>query len=265
MRIGFSDVEFLTHAAQKGELEQFLGVNLGWDFTSEHEWGIERLQKSLCIDPEYSKLGAERRLVRCVDEEKVQYAEKNGVAYFGYFSIYSEISDDELVDRILRFLDRDRGREEKELRSAWNSSGFCMSTTKVEYARKLRDALLSKDLLVYLGKNSGYGNPGLMIVIKSYLPEEVDENWKALDENSIELAKADEATGIKKRLEEAGKRFYALAPRWSPLDPEKEGALQYWLNPVDQHLYNHGWYSVKDLEAWIKGEGPIMKSKSDDR
>ena len=43
MRSGSHDANILIHD------DEFIGVNLGWDFTAEHEWGIKDLTRDFGI------------------------------------------------------------------------------------------------------------------------------------------------------------------------------------------------------------------------
>ena len=55
-------------------------------------------------------------------------------------------------------------------------------------------------------------------------------------------------------LKDADKGYYALSPSW-----DGDNNLIFWLNPREQHVYNHGWFNVDELKMWAKNDGPIMK------
>ena len=74
------------------------------------------------------------------------------------------------------------------------------------------------------------------------------------------------ATGIEEVLKKAGKRYYALSPRWAAsIKGTKNGEVEtkygvvFWLNPCDQYKNNYGHFTVEELQQWAKGEGPIPK------
>lgn len=90
------------------------------------------------------------------------------------------------------------------------------------------------------------------------IPQEQSDEIFSADEDHYNLQIAAEKTGIYEKLEKASKGYYALSPRWK--DKEKKEIL-FWLNPHDQRDYESGWYGVKELEQWIKNEGPIIKVK----
>ena len=78
------------------------------------------------------------------------------------------------------------------------------------------------------------------------------------DEDYFRLITVASETGIYKILKDAGKRFFALSPKWK--DDNKEEVV-FWLNPIEQHIYNYGWFTVEDLKLWAKNEGPVMMEK----
>lgn len=36
----------------------------------------------------------------------------------------------------------------------------------------------------------------------------------------------------------------------------------FWLNPMNQKKYNHGWFTIEELQQWAKDNGPIVKNIS---
>lgn len=65
-------------------------------------------------------------------------------------------------------------------------------------------------------------------------------------------------TKIKKILDRAGKKYFALSPRWK--DENKKEVI-FWLNPYYQDIDNFGWFTVDDLKDWAKGKGKIPMKK----
>lgn len=55
-------------------------------------------------------------------------------------------------------------------------------------------------------------------------------------------------------LHEHGHRWHTLE-RWQWMD----GEVRFWLNPVDQHRYAVGWFSIDDLIAWLNDTGPVLR------
>src|SRR5262245_53880433 len=58
---------------------------------------------------------------------------------------------------------------------------------------------------------------------------------------------------VKAALRDQHKDWHSLE-RWQWM----EGEIRFWLNPVDQDLYNTGWFSIDDLIAWTHDMGAVM-------
>ena len=58
---------------------------------------------------------------------------------------------------------------------------------------------------------------------------------------------------VKSALQDQGKEWHSLE-RWQWMD----GEIRFWLNPVDQDLYNSGWFSIDELIAWTHDLGAVM-------
>lgn len=58
---------------------------------------------------------------------------------------------------------------------------------------------------------------------------------------------------VKTTLRDQQKDWHSLE-RWQWM----EGEIRFWLNPVDQDLYNTGWFSIDNLIAWTHDIGPVM-------
>ena len=97
---------------------------------------------------------------------------------------------------------------------------------------------------------------------------------KDADKDAKRLQKADLKTGVKKKLEKAGKRYFACSPKWAnEIKSTADGKIEtkhdviYWLNPMEQNIHNFGWYTVEDLEEWIedKGKVPMTEEQKKER
>jgi hypothetical protein len=101
------------------------------------------------------------------------------------------------------------------------------------------------------------------MAIASKMPKFVDDYWKEKDVQHNQLIKDSNETGIEAKLLHAKKAYFALSP--SPIGEGSEfkskHKVMYWLNPVQQDVYNSGHFTVEDLEKWILEKGPIMKDK----
>lgn len=271
----------------------FQAVNLGADYVAEHEWGIGRLQSDFAIDGELrdDNLGVDRRRVRhvpnglvFVEDAPIKIDRKTvKVAMLKYGSYFDEEGKYEVHHELIPHQDWDTKKLD-ELTTAWSERDFGMVTTTDQgrvNLKELHEAFLKNDVAIWFGGGGVFKKPGLFIGIISRLEQEFLDKMVAVDEDVLALNRADEATGIKKRLDEAGKAshrsnrwirpfsFYALRPKWaSEIKSTKDGEIKtehdviYWLNPMEQDKNNFGWYTVEQLDAWIRGEGPIPKKEA---
>ena len=64
------------------------------------------------------------------------------------------------------------------------------------------------------------------------------------DEEQYFLEQKVKESGIKERLQKANKKYQSLSAR---IDNDN---LKFWLNPVEQGLFNYGWFTVEDLDLF---------------
>lgn len=69
-------------------------------------------------------------------------------------------------------------------------------------------------LYKWFAPSQAFRNGGLIFCIASKLPEETVTSMKEADWDYIALQKAAEKTKIERILEKAGKKYFALSPRW---------------------------------------------------
>ena len=241
----------------------FIGVCLSADFTSEHEWGISSLRTQYGIP--WDKLGVFGMARRKITKLSPDYH-----SFLG--RTQPTIVNAHIWDEEEKFLDSSYLKSElsiyktKEIAGAWSEKDFGVKTTAahLKEMEQLDQAFRSLDITIFLGgaKLPVFDNPGLCLVIASKIPAEYVAMWEKSDRDHVNLMKADkENDGLKKRLEAAGKRWYALSPRWTPAECKTASKVIYWLNPQEQEENNAGWCTVEDLELWAKNEGPIPKRK----
>jgi hypothetical protein len=67
-------------------------------------------------------------------------------------------------------------------------------------------------------------------------------------------------------LTKAKKKWFALSPKWSgEIKSTVNGEINtqfdviFWLNPMDQHTNNAGWWTVEQLMQWGEGKGPVVE------
>ena len=154
----------------------------------------------------------------------------------------------------------------KQTLSAWDEESFGISTREPEMITLLDDlkvAMLIGDAVLHIssGNNPFKPTSGLTLAIESRVPQEQKDAFKAGYEDLLKLQACAKGTGIEDKLTKAGKKWFALSPRWASEKDNSKHSVIFWLNPYDQQANNSCWCTVEDLELWIKGEGPIPHKK----
>lgn len=277
MRSGSSHNEFIIHEGI------FCGVNLGWDFTSEHEWGIKGIEQTFGLEGVANgvitkRLGIEARRVTLLPPsfkiyEKGEYTYLISAKYGGTDDDINKKNLDSIIGAYWP-TEKDKkywkDREEKILQTAWDEGSFGIAVKGKEarkYLKELFKAFNENDAVITFGHDGNpFSNAGLMLVIASRLPKDYVDAQKEADLDRIALNKASDKTGIIERLEKAGRRYYACSPKWAKeIKSTVNGEIKtkhnviYWLNPQEQNKYDHGWWTVEILDQWIAGKGPVMK------
>lgn len=265
MRTGTSNLNLW-----RNEQEKLIGLSLGWDFTAEHEWGIEEIQQAFgletrSVDVRGAKLGLARLSV--TDIPPVRLIAKGDTEALLVFDNIHGMSNTDIAKRLRDVLTY---YTDKDTATAWDKKSFAVRSKDPEVVhllKELHQAFAQKDAVIFLGGGDGpFANRGLVIAIKSLLPEEFIEEALKSDKGYRKMLKAATKTGIKKRLEKAGIRWYALKAG-SVMNSTKDGdvdtkhSVMFFLNPMDQQHNNSGWYTVEQLDQWIAGEGPIPKGE----
>lgn len=248
----------------KNKSGEFKGVNLGSDFCAEHEWGILGLQRTLGISLDEKAIGVEKRKISFGKEVKENSISCNGMMLYAIYCVnntYSEENYSEfLIKRNLISVNQ-KELDENGFVAAWNERGFAIffDMKHMSFGKELLTACQNNDVMVYLGQGTNpFARSGLLITIISREDEDLLIKMKEHDMDKIQLIETAKNTGIYQKLRAANKRFYALTPRWK--DKDKKEVL-FWLNPMEQKIYNYGWFTVEDLELWIEGKGPIIKEE----
>ena len=242
--------------------DKLVGFNLGADFCAEHEWGIKGIVREFGVDG--NKVGIDGRMVTVIPKsliyKDVTY-EKMKCHLLVLVPYYYREEDLKITKNVLRTWELYTYRlEETGITTAWDEKSFAILVTdKYKYELKeLYEAFLNLDVAVGIAPSGVFNNGGLKFCIKSKLPEETIQSIKDADLDYLALQKAVEKTGIKKILDNARCRYYALSPRWK--DDNKNEVI-FWLNPMEQDKNNYGWFTVKDLKDWAKGKGKIPMNK----
>ncbi|MEK7151487.1 MAG: hypothetical protein AAB784_02110 [Patescibacteria group bacterium] len=265
---------------------QVIGINLGWDFVAEHEWGINAINGEFGVPgkPERRRglrslvqddlIGAEVRTVTTVPSGLKFYANLNGYTYLLFDDYFNWAKEEELTaERLNEML---KVYDDEELATAWCDNAFGIRIkndilyTGTMVLEQIYKALVTKDAMIFLGginneKSNSFGNRGLVIAIRSQMPEAFLNRIKKADDDYLNLREAVTKTGIEEKLRISNKGYYALSPRWASefkniRDITTKHPVIFWLNPIEQQDNNYGWFSVEQLTDWIDGKGPIPKT-----
>lgn len=248
MRAG-CDPEFIRNTSGR-----IFAINLGADFVSEHEWGISGLRNALGIKFNAGFIGC--CMSEKFDKKCWQWFNSPEQMIFGFWNPYQAnyVVGPENMPRDLN--------DYNPINTAWDENSFGIMLRKPtveirEFICELYKAAQDKGIaIMFGGTGSPFGNAGLVIAISCLVPQEV---MNRVDEKSAEknkLTNAMAATGIENTLRYFGKHYFALSPKF-----KKDGTLVFWLNPMEQHLYNYGWFTLADLKLWAQNQGPIMQEK----
>lgn len=272
MRRATQETQWLL--TNSGEL---LGIALGFDFCSEHEWGVRPLQEAFGL-PRGVAEGVNARKITALPAvlEYLAFtrpardkhrAGQSAACIVGHAQPWGTPAETLAAAREeLRFYSEpgDRWhRPESDLVGAWDEKSFGVLVRGEENIRKLgelHEAFTRKDIVLTLGKSCGFLRSfGLTFLIDSRIDEGTRVAVLEKDRDYKRLLAAAKATGIEKRLRQAGMRWFALSPAW--VDQEKR-QVHFWLNPMEQSRFESGWFSVADLDAWAKGEGPVVRARA---
>jgi len=248
------------------ENKEFLGISLGYDYCSEHEWGIKNLKYTLGMPTELTKknLGIEYRSITKMEEDCILFRE------FKYkklsYSILIVMSSWRLQYYENMKLPKDLPEgldlfeilcEKNGIACAWDekSFGIIASAENQEKLKELYNALLKKDACIGLFGGGAFENTHLTIAVKSKMPQDVLKDLKENDESSFELKKIDKKLNLKEKAHKAEKRVHCISLNWIDDEEKKELKTKYdvrcWVNGSNS---NFGWFTVEQVKKWIKSD-----------
>jgi hypothetical protein len=291
MKKAHQDVESI----QSEEDGKVWGVNLGYDYCSEHEWGVDGLKTHLGLKDESRRcLGIQNKLIRNKDGisygeisfwlrkgsvvssvEKPGYSEKKAY-YFESSNINQWMSADIREEGLRKgrtdlISTYDIEESEKNIWSEWDESGFRLVTLDKELCDALIDAFEATELTIGLSsKSNPFTNSGMLLIDARAFSDELKKEMEQEEIDFLNLKKKSDK--FKKRfdrkLKKRGLGYHALSPRSIGKEEQVERNTRYdfiyWLNPTQQSLYESCWCSVEDLNLWLKGKGPIIKKENAD-
>lgn len=236
-----------------------LAVNLGSDFTAEHEMGIAPIRKMFAIPSSDKDWGIKRRKITGFPSGAHAFGWAKG-AMPKSEGIYSCDTWDGKAPDFSKDSEL-RTYSTQTLAGAWDEKSFGVfssNPTEIGHLHEIYNAFKAKNVVIFLGGRNGWiGNSGLVLAIASRLPDEFTQKWYDADKEAYGIEKDVKKSGIRELLEKAGKRYFAL----SRAHYDKDGKLSFWLNPMEQDRNNFGYFTLDQLKEWAEGKGPIPKTK----
>ncbi len=167
------------------------GAFLGYDFCSEHEWGIKGVLEQFGIPKDTPALGVGRRRVRQVPKTLVWAKQgiREGILLPQPVAASYEKDIQGLYWRTLHL------SEAKGLQSAWDEDSFIITSDRradIGLLRQVYDAILRKDAAVgvlSLNRNP-LGGQGLGFAIISRMGRDTLKRWRDADREQQALQRA---------------------------------------------------------------------------
>jgi hypothetical protein len=247
-------------------------LSFGYDYCSEHEWGIAGIRSAFGVSDDKDDLTIARFAVTRTPEQGLFLfeAKPKGKAKRLYL-LGGNVGLHDRTPEKYALEHRESWADDEKPEALWNERAFMFSVPAAgkdaERVRKVHAAIVAHDALIYLASSGNpFGGTGLVIVRRSTIPKNLTDQMEEGFRDQKRLREASDATGIVARVEAWGSKrgtwgqpFYALSPKWMFKDRKASSThpVIYWLNPTDQQNNNAGWFTVEELEQWMEGKGPI--------
>jgi len=255
----------------------YIGVSLGYDFTSEHEWGVDKLKRMLGIPKIDDKnIGIKARSMTVFIEDCFHLCEK------GEATILISMSDWMLKDRIEKDIihkcmdmDHDyadiKSWTKDTMRTAWDGGSFAILGKGEEARSQLKELYQGfKDKKIALAFMGGgvFANASLSFVFIDRLPNEITDQMLCVDTEALDLKKIRDKLDLEGKARAVGmdyNQFHAISPKFIDYGADKKklaGLKKEWKTKYDVRVWvngsgeqGYGWFSVEDVLDWIKHKG----------
>lgn len=162
----------------------------------------------------------------------------------------------------------------EDRRARWDEAGFQITTTDPElgdFLQQIHAGLLGKPdshpVTVWIGGsgNNPFGRGGLCLGLPHLIDQEGKDTMVEEEQRIANLHWMAKDTGIPALI--PSNKYHALSPsktlksRVGNIPIETKHPVMFFLNPREQKDNNYGWFTVEELEAWTRGEGPIPKTE----
>lgn len=252
---------------------EVFGISLGFDFTAEHEWGIENLK---------SKLGVPEKPKNWKD-----YIIKNNI-YSNYYNdgkkLWSYIttnSGDKTLPKVNRYIQRVNNGN--FINCFWDQNDFLiLFDYSVNQAGKdvfeklnqlFKDGemmIITREISIHL-LDEDFETGGLGFINYKKLPKQVLKMIKESVDKKENLEKKVEKSGILNKLSSKQKEwrekhpqamntpwsYFALSPKFKS-NKDSVYDFVFWFNPCHQDEMPSGHITVEDIEDWIEEKGRLV-------
>lgn len=232
---------------------KFIGISLGYDFTAEHEWGIEKMKDRFEIPEKTSKnIGIESRSItknieNIIFKKQTYKKQKFALLYTGYHYRTLEESQ-KVIPNDLENYKQDiqwrvgydekhpprEGKENDPIITAWDSEGFgvgVMGVDEVGYLKELYQAFNDINITItyinMMPKNP-FSNSALCLLIKDRIPEEFKISMYNADKEYYDRIEYEKKIGMTKIKEKYGNNGYkehgyymACSAKWIDYNDEE--------------------------------------------
>ena len=253
---------FFSVGVIRDEQGGFVGFNLGSDHCAEHEWGIPELTRAFGLDT--NKLGIPGKMVTELPEglSLIKGRGSRSIIYTPYADSVVEVAKKYKLLRAIH-----QGKIGQDIVTAWAEAEFLLKVSNKLYKEidELWAAFQRKDVAIWIGGGNPFGGHGLVLAIASKVPADKAQYMYDCEHETWRLNEYMKQTGIEDKLKSAGCGFHALRPAAFKNKDTGAEEIRFFLNPMQQRDNNYGWFSLAELEAWARGEGPIPMDKAHGR
>jgi len=247
------------------------------DYTSEHEWGIKGIRSIFGISGPPGDFADQVSTIDASDS--VVVAEAPATRY----DMDARRREDRRIKESCLVLTTD-GRPETIVRdllcrhdadtaftAAFDEGHFCIGAFSEEartLLRTIHEGIAAKDVAIWMGSSGNpFGRGGLVVARASMIPPELSAHFDDAAAERREIRRLADETGIADRIRTGivDRRFmstpyFALSPARLASGRQSAHQVMFWLNPTDQDNNAYGWFTVEELDQWIRGEGPVIEN-----
>lgn len=246
------------------------------DYTAEHEWGIKGIRSIFGISGPPGGFSDQVSEFDASDSISVMEAPVTRYDFESKKRETSRIKESCLVlttDGTPEVVARDllsRHEAHTAFTAAFDDGHFCIGAFSEQartLLRTIHEGIAAKDIAIWMGSSGNpFGKGGLVVARASLVPAGLSAHFDEAAAERRELKRLAEETGIAERIREGivdrrymSAPYFALSPARLSGGRESAHPVMFWLNPTDQENNACGWFTVEELDQWIKGEGPVIE------